>query len=234
MMRIDKYLTATGTCTRSEAAKAIRRGTVTVDGRNVKSPSEQIDPERAEVIFEGTRVIYRRYIYLMMNKPEGVVSATEDGDRTVIDLLPENLRRMNLFPCGRLDKYTVGFILLTNNGPLGHYLLSPKHHVEKKYRFTAEKPLSDDDLAKLAAGVDIGGYTTAPCKVSREGTGYEITLTEGKYHQIKRMVEKVGSKVTFLERVSFGSIELDRSLGRGEWRYLTDEETKLLESWHEF
>lgn len=233
-MRIDKYLTATGTCSRSEAAKAIRRGAVTVDGRAVKSPSEQIDPEMAKVSFAGAEVVYRRYIYIMMNKPEGVVSATEDGDTTVIDLLPEPYRKMNLFPCGRLDKYTVGFVLLTNNGQLGHYLLSPKHHVEKKYRFRAEKPLSDGDLARLEKGVDIGGYTTAPCKVARDGDEYEIVLTEGKYHQIRRMVEKVGSKVTFLERTSFGNIALDRALGRGEWRFLTPEETKLLESWHEF
>lgn len=233
-MRIDKFLTATGTCSRSEAGKAVRRGEVTVDGRTVKSPSEQIDPERVQVCFGGSPVTYRRYIYIMMNKPEGVVSATEDGDTTVIDLLPENYRRMNLFPCGRLDKYTVGFVLLTNNGSLGHYLLSPKHHVEKKYVFKAETPLSDDDLARLEAGVDIGGYTTAPCKLARRGDAYEITLTEGKYHQIRRMVEKVGSRVAFLERISFGNIALDRSLERGEWRLLTAEETALLESWHEF
>lgn len=233
-MRIDKFLTTTGTCTRSEAAKAVRRGGVTVDGRVVKSPSEQIDPEAVEVCFGGLPVTYRRYVYLMMNKPEGVVSATEDGDTTVIDLLPENYRRMNLFPCGRLDKYTVGFVLLTNNGALGHYLLSPKHHVEKKYIFRAEKPLSDDDLAKLEAGIDIGGYTTAPCKLCRVNEGYEITLTEGKYHQIRRMVEKVGSKVIFLERVSFGNIALDPALERGEWRHLTAEEQALLESWHKF
>lgn len=234
MMRIDKFLTATGTCTRSEAGKAVRRGEVTVDGRAVRSPSEQIDPEAVQVCCFGIPVVYKRYIYIMMNKPEGVVSATEDGGRTVIDLLPENYRRMNLFPCGRLDKYTVGFVLLTNNGALGHYLLSPKHHVEKKYRFKAEKPLSDGDIARLEAGIDIGGYTTAPCKLCRTGEEYEITLTEGKYHQIRRMVEKVGSKVVFLERISFGNIALDRALGRGEWRHLNEDEIALLESWHKF
>lgn len=233
-MRIDKFLTATGTCTRSEAAKAVRRGEVTVDGRAVKSPSEQIDPEKVTICFGGQPIEYRKYIYIMMNKPEGVVSSTEDGDTTVIDLLPEKYRRMNLFPCGRLDKYTVGFVLLTNNGPLGHYLLSPKHHVEKKYVFRVEKPLSDDDIARMEAGIDIGGYTTAPCKVERRGDAYEITLTEGKYHQIRRMVEKVGSKVLFLERITFGNIALDRSLERGDWRFLTPDEIGLLESWHEF
>lgn len=233
-MRIDKFLTMMGICSRSEAAKAIRRGEVTVDGQPVKSNSVQIDPERAKVCFGGSEVVYRRYIYIMMNKPEGVVSATEDGDTTVIDLLPEKYRKMNLFPCGRLDKYTVGFVLLTNNGALGHYLLSPKHHVEKKYRFKAEKPLSDEDLARLEAGIDIGGYTTAPCKLKRSGEDYEITLTEGKYHQIRRMVEKVGSKVEFLERFSFGNIRLDPLLERGEWRELTPDEQALLESWHEF
>ncbi len=233
-MRIDKFLTLTGTCSRSEAAKAVKRGEITVDGKIVKSAAEQIDPDRNQISFSGRPIVYHRYVYLMMNKPEGVVCSTEDGDTTVLDLLPEAYRKMKLFPCGRLDKYTVGFVLLTNNGVLGHYLLSPRHHVAKKYRFATDIPLSDESVVQLSEGVDIGGYQTAPCILTRAGKDYEIILTEGKYHQIRRMVEKVGSKVVFLERISFGGIDLDSALERGEWRWLTAEEIKLLESWHEF
>ena len=230
-MRIDKFLTETGTCSRSEAGKAVRRGEVLLNGRAVRSASEQIDPEKDRLTFRGEEIAYRKYTYIILNKPEGVVSATEDGDVTVIDLLPEQLRRLSLFPCGRLDKYTVGFVLLTNDGALAHRLLSPKHHVEKCYRFLSRSPLSDEDMARLEAGVDIGGYFTAPCKLEREGEGYLITLTEGKYHQIKRMLEAVGNKITFLERISFAGIALPAELARGEWRYLTENEEKQLQEW---
>ena len=230
-MRIDKFLTETGTCSRSEAGKAVRRGEVLLNGRAVRSASEQIDPEKDRLTFRGEEIVYRKYTYIILNKPEGVVSATEDGDVTVIDLLPEQLRRLSLFPCGRLDKYTVGFVLLTNDGALAHRLLSPKHHVEKCYRFLSRSPLSDEDMARLEAGVDIGGYFTAPCKLEREGEGYLITLTEGKYHQIKRMLEAVGNKITFLERISFAGIALPAELARGEWRYLTENEEKQLQEW---
>lgn len=230
-MRLDKFLTETGTCTRSEAGKAVRKGLVSVNSIVPKSASEQIDPEKDTVCFGGQPIIYRKYTYILLNKPEGVVSATEDGDVTVLDLLPEQLQKLALFPCGRLDKYTVGFVLLTNNGALAHRLLSPKHHVEKCYRFSARSPLTDEDLRALEAGVDIGGYFTAPCKVERAGEEYLITLTEGKYHQIKRMLEAVGNKVTALERISFAGIALPRELSRGEWRYLTAEEVEILENY---
>lgn len=229
-MRLDKFLTETGTCSRSEAGKAVRRGEILVNGIAPKSASLQIDPEKDRVFVKGEEIVYRKYTYIMLNKPEGVVSATEDGDVTVIDLLPEQLQKLSLFPCGRLDKYTVGFVLLTNNGVLAHKLLSPKHHVEKCYRFTARSPLSDEDLAKLEAGVDIGGYFTAPCKLARKGDEYLITLTEGKYHQIKRMLEAVDNKITYLERISFGGIDLSPELSRGQWRYLTPDEIEKLEN----
>ena len=131
-MRIDKFLTETGTCSRSEAGKAVRRGDVLLNGKAVRSASEQINPEVDQLIFRGEEIVYRKFTYILLNKPEGVVSATEDGDVTVIDLLPEQLQRLSLFPCGRLDKYTVGFVLLTNNGPLSHKLLSPKHHPSRR------------------------------------------------------------------------------------------------------
>jgi len=168
----------------------------------------------------------------MLNKPDGYVSATDDDKYpTVITLLPDELQRIGLFPCGRLDKNTLGLMILTNNGPLSHKLLAPKNHVSKKYRFTVKFPISENDVNALESGVDIGGYVTAPCKVEMIGEkeGY-ITLTEGKYHQIKLMAEAVHNQITYLERVTFGPIALDEGLGRGEWRYLTEDEQKSLEA----
>lgn len=234
-MRLDKFLSETGTATRSESAKAIRRGGVLVDGVVAHSPSMQIDPERAAIDYLGERVIYRKYTYIMLNKPEGVVSATEDGkDQTVLDLLPEKLRRLNLFPCGRLDKNTVGLMLLTDNGELSHRLLAPKSHVAKSYRFLAEGEISDEDKAALEAGVYIaGGYRTKPAKLALdEGRlGGVITIIEGKYHQIKLMLEAVDNKILHLERITFGSLTLDESLARGDWRFLTEREIRELESY---
>ena len=157
---------------------------------------------------------------------------SEDGrDVTVLDLLPADVRTRGMFPCGRLDKNTLGLMLLTNNGPLSHKLLSPKNHVDKKYRFETKFPISETDVAELQSGVDIGGYFTAPCIVEMTGekSGY-ITLTEGKYHQIKLMAEAVHNQITYLERVTFGPIVLDTTLERGEWRYLTPDEQKMLEA----
>ena len=229
-MRLDKFLSITGTCSRKDAARAVRAGAVTVNGGGIKKADINIDPERDTVAFYGNTVIYRKHTYIMMNKPTGVVSATEDGrEKTVIDLLPEELRRLELFPCGRLDKNTEGLMLLTDNGSLAHYLLSPKRHVSKKYRFTSKFPLTDDTKSKLESGVDIGGYMTKPCEVEiLDGGGY-ITLTEGKYHQIKLMLDAVGNKVRELERLTFGPLSLDPALERGEWRYLTPEETEAIE-----
>ena len=166
----------------------------------------------------------------MLNKPEGVVSATEDGrERTVLDLLPSGVRNDRMFPCGRLDKNTLGLMLITDNGELAHKLLAPKSHVSKTYAFRLKFPLSDADIAQLESGVDIGGYVTAPCCVKRtdEREG-KITLTEGKYHQIKLMMAAVHNQVTYLERVTFGPLVLDAALKRGEWRYLSDDEIALL------
>ena len=220
-----------GVASRSEVAKACRAGAVTVNGKIVKRPETRVDEQTDAVIFCGAPVRYRKFVYLLLNKPEGYVSATEDGnDPTVTDLLPEEYRRMGVFPCGRLDKYTAGLMLLTNDGELSHRLLAPKSHVAKRYRFAAERPLSEADLAALEAGVDIGGYITKPCRIAlsdpRNGV---ITITEGKYHQIKRMLETVDNKITELERVAFGPLVLPPDLGRGEWRELTAEEIAALE-----
>ena len=229
-MRLDKMLSECGLASRSETARAVRAGLVTVNGRAAARADVQVDPERDAVVFRGTPVRYRKFVYVMLNKPDGYVSATEDGkDPVVTELLPEEYRKMGVFPCGRLDKHTLGLMLLTNDGPLSHRLLSPKRHVEKSYAFTVKFPLSDADVAALEAGVDIGGYVTHPCRValSDERTGV-ITITEGKYHQIKLMMEAVHNQITALERKTFGPLSLDSALSRGEWRELTAEEIDAL------
>lgn len=231
-MRIDKFLSITGCCSRSDAKRAIRSKNVLINGIAVRSADEKIEPNKDEVIYYGKKIIYREYNYIMMNKPEGVVSATDDGrDTTVIDLLPPDVRNDRMFPCGRLDKNTLGLMLITDNGDLAHELLAPKSHVSKKYRFRAEKPISKDDAIRVESGVTLeDGYVTLPAKIELEedGMGGIITLTEGKYHQIKRMLISLDNKITYLERISFGPLSLDTSLARGEWRYLTEEETEAL------
>lgn len=233
-MRVDKFLTATATATRSEASRAARQGRILINGAPCKSASQQIDAEKDIIQFDGEVVEYRKYIYILLNKPEGYVSATDDNrEKTVLDLLPEKLRSMGLFPCGRLDKNTVGVMLLTNNGDLGHKLLSPRYHVDKTYRYTARDLLSDEDVLQLETGVYIlDGYRTKPAKVKvyPDRDQGEISITEGKYHQIKLMFEAIGNKITGLERIRFGPLTADGSLARGEWRYLTEDEIKALEN----
>ena len=232
-MRLDKFLGITGCCSRTEAKRIIRAGGVLVDGVPAKRAEDRVDPEVDRVIFCGREVTYRRYTYILLNKPAGVVSATEDGrDRTVLDLLPDDVRKSGLFPCGRLDKNTLGLMLITDNGELAHRLLAPKSHVEKQYYFRAKFPISPDDAARFEGGLVLeDGYETKPAKIELEGTGESgvITLVEGKYHQIKRMLEALNNKIVYLERIRFGHLTLDEGMERGEWRYLTDEEIELLE-----
>ena len=230
-MRLDKMISSTGIASRSQISSAVRSGRVTVDGVVARKADMQVDPDAVRVVYCGTPVCYRKFTYIMLNKPEGYVSATEDGRLpTVIELLPEELQKIGLFPCGRLDKNTLGLMLLTNDGDTSHRLLAPKSHVAKTYAFRVKFPLSEADIDALESGVDIGGYITAPCTVvldgEREG---KITLTEGKYHQIKLMMEAVHNQITYLERVSFGPLTLDPSLDRGQWRYLDDREIALLQ-----
>lgn len=235
-MRLDKFLTSTGTCSRSDAKRAVRAGAVTVNGAVPRTSELSVDEYADRVTYCGREIKYRKYTYIMMNKPEGVVSATEDGrDKTVLDLLPPDVRTRGMFPCGRLDKNTLGLILLTDNGELAHRLLAPKTHVEKVYRFRSRFPVSAEDAVRFENGLTLeDGYETKPAKIVLHGNGDEglITLVEGKYHQIKRMLEAIGNKITYLERISFGTLTLDPALERGEWRYLTDAETAELEKVH--
>ena len=229
-MRLDKMLSECGIASRKESAKAARAGQITVNGSPVRSADTKIDPERDLVIFCGRPVQYKQYVYFMLNKPDGYVSATEDGkDPTVVELLPKEAQKIGVFPCGRLDKHTLGLMLLTNNGALSHRLLAPKSHVAKSYGFCVKFPLSAEDVAALEAGVDIGGYITKPCTLRIESPqSGVITLTEGKYHQIKLMMEAVHNQITHLERLTFGPLVLGPALQRGEWRELTEEEIALL------
>ena len=225
-MRLDKMLSECGLLSRKETARAVRAGQITVGGVTAKKADLQVDPERDEVCLCGNPVRYRKFVYVMLNKPDGYVSATEDGrDPVVTELLPDSYRKMNLFPAGRLDKHTLGLMLLTNDGQLAHRLLAPKSHVEKSYAFRVKFPLSEADVAALERGVDIGGYVTHPSRVTLddERSGI-IAITEGKYHQIKLMMEAVHNQITYLERRTFGTLSLDARLARGEWRELTDEE----------
>lgn len=231
-MRIDKFLSVTGKATRTEAKKAIRAKAVAVNGVVATSSDMQIDPIKDVVSFFGETVIYREHIYILMNKPDGVVSATEDGrDRTVIDLLPSDIPKDKLFPCGRLDKNTLGLILITDDGDLAHELLSPRSHVKKSYYFKSAEPVSAEDAKRFEKGLVLAdGYETLPAEIRLMGNGNEgvITLKEGKYHQIKRMFGALDNRIIYLERVSFGPLILDENLKRGEWRYLTEEEIKEL------
>lgn len=228
-MRLDKLLAGCGKCTRKEAGRAVAKGLVTVNGKTVKDKAFDVNEAADEVTFCGEKLFYSRFTYIMLNKPSGVLSATEDKEKTVIDLLPKELQRLGLFPCGRLDKNTEGLLLLTNNGPLSHFLLSPKCHVVKKYFFTLASPLIESDVQRLESGVDIGEYVTAPARVTMvsEKEGY-IEIGEGKYHQIKLMMNAVGNKVEYLKRVEFGALSLDKSLEIGCFRPLSEEEIAAL------
>ncbi len=232
-MRLDKFLVAANVCSRSVAKKQVRAGAVTVNGAAVRSSDMNIDEYADTVCYCGARVLYRKYTYIILNKPAGVVSATEDTrDKTVLDLLPPDVRRTGMFPCGRLDKNTLGLVLLTDNGELGHKLLAPKSHVAKVYRFKSKFPVSEADTKRFEGGLTLeDGYETKPAKMQldEDGTGGLITLVEGKYHQIKRMLEALDNKITYLERISFGPLTLDETLERGEWRYLTESEIEALE-----
>lgn len=230
-MRIDKLLTSMGLASRTESAKAAKQGLIKVNGNIILKSDIKVDPEIDVIEYMGKNVSYKKNIYIMMNKPSGVVSSTDgkDGD-TVISLLPEELQKCGLFPCGRLDKDTVGLLIITNDGATSHYLLSPKRHVSKIYHVKTAFSVTENDIKMLENGVQLDkGDVARPAKVQRIGEReLYITIVEGMYHQIKRMLEAINNKVIFLERVEFGTLPLDTTLDRGEWRYLTQDEIDVL------
>lgn len=228
-MRLDKYLCDIGIGTRSEVKEIIKKNRIRVNDSIIKDPSFHINTNDI-VTLDGTRVMYEEYRYYMLNKPAGVVSATEDKqDKTVIDLLEaENTR--GLFPVGRLDKDTVGLLLITNDGELSHRLLSPKKHVDKCYYVELEHAIEKEDITALCEGVDIGDdELTMPARVEAiTPKSVYLTITEGRYHQVKRMMKAIDNEVVYLKRVSFGSLLLDNSLKEGEYRRLDDDEILML------
>lgn len=234
MLRIDKLLANMGYGTRKEVKKLLKAGVVKVDGMMVKDAKTHVDPKKQIVTVWGEEVEYKPFIYLMMNKPKGVISATEDAvEETVVDLLEEEDRIFDPFPVGRLDKDTEGLLLLTNDGQLAHQLLSPKKHVPKTYEAIIDGEVTEDDVAAFRRGVVLDdGYETKPAElvIIRSGlrSDVQVTITEGKFHQIKRMFQAVGKRVVYLKRIQMGPISLDETLEPGEYRELTDEEIALL------
>ena len=235
MERLDKVLSNLGYGSRKEIKQAIRKGLIEVNGELVKDNGMQVDPENDRIIVNGEEIFYRKYIYLMMNKPDGVVSATFDNrDETVIDLLEVEHQVFNPFPVGRLDKDTVGLLLLTNDGELNHRLISPKWKVDKIYYAKIDKKVTEADVKKFKSGITLDdGYLCKEAKLeileaTDEGSEVMITIQEGKYHQVKRMFEAVGKSVIYLKRVEFGTLKLDEELEEGEYRELTEEEINIL------
>lgn len=232
-MRLDRAAAMAG-LTRSEAKKAVIAGRVTVDGAVVRDPAAQADPCRVQV--DGAAVRSPGEIYIMLNKPAGVITATEDGRLpTVVDLIPPELRRRSPGPVGRLDRDVTGLVLLTSDGQLAHRLISPKWKAEKRYRARCEGRLTEADAKAFAAGIPLSDFTARPAKLEilEAGDGFslaDVTLTEGKFHQVKRMFAAVGHPLAALCRLQIGPLTLDEALAPGEWRMLTDEEIKALKT----
>ena len=231
-MRIDKFLANSGIGTRKEVKELLKKKRIRVNDEVVTEAKTQVDEDNDFVTFDGERIEYKEFLYIMLNKPQDVISATDDErHRTVLDLLEEPLTKVGLFPVGRLDKDTEGLLVLTNDGKMAHELLSPKKHVPKRYYVELKKTLSQEEARILENGVELETFTTKPAKVEfiTEDKVY-IIISEGKYHQVKRMFKCVGNRVLFLKRTGMGNLGLDENLASGEYRELTSEELELLQS----
>ena len=231
MERLDKLLAGTGRWSRKEVKELVRTGRVRVNGVLAGKPEDKHDPDSVFTV-DGEQVFCGKPIYIMMHKPAGVLSATEDArQETVIDLLPEHLQRVGLFPVGRLDKDTEGLLLLTNDGPLSHELLAPKKHVDKTYFVRVDGKLNEDDVQAFFDGMTLeDGYTclSAGLDILDNPSEALVTLREGKYHQIKRMLAARGKPVVYLKRLTMGPLVLDENLDKGQWRELTAKEKQML------
>lgn len=233
-MRLDKFISTTTILSRAEAKKRIKKG-ILINNVLVKSPDYKVDEFNDQVIIDGVRLVYQKFIYIMMNKPKDTVSATKDAiEKTVVDILNEEDRIQKVFPVGRLDKDTEGLMLLTNDGDLAHRLISPKKNVEKKYYVEVNGELKNEHLEVVKKGVILeDGYRCKPARLeildsSESSSKANIYITEGKFHQVKRMMKSLGVTVTYLKRLSIGNLSLDKNLKLGEYRYLTDEELNKL------
>lgn len=235
MIRLDKFLCDKGLGTRSEVKAFVKKGWVVIDGQVIKQPDFKFDENTTTVYFQDKSYTYAKYGYFMLNKPAGVVSATRDKlSDTVLSLLGETGFK-NLFPVGRLDKDTEGLLLISNDGMLAHELLSPKKHVDKIYFVKVDIPLTEEKMKQLESGVDIGDEKpTLPAQIEKvDEHTYKLTIHEGRFHQVKRMMEAVGSHVEYLKRLSMGPLQLDDNLSEGEFRALTDAEIAALKSINE-
>ncbi len=231
-MRLDKFLSNSGYGSRKDIRTMVKQGAITVDGKVATDSGMQVDENASDVRINGDAVSYKKYIYIMLNKPDGYVSATYDKKLPVVtQLLGEYENSFEPYPVGRLDIDTEGLLILTNDGDMCHRLLSPKSHVKKKYYVISDIPPTADDADAFAKGVELDdGYVTLPGELEFSSKADEtyLTIYEGKFHQVKRMFEAVGKKVTYLRRVSMGNLELDSTLAPGEYRELTETEIKLL------
>ena len=231
MERLDKIISATGKKSRREVREMVRQGRVLVDGKPAPAADMKVDPQTAVILLDGEPLGYEKFTYVMLHKPAGVLTATEDRrQETVLDLLPPELRRRALSPVGRLDKDTEGLLLLTNDGQLAHRLLSPKSHVDKVYYARVDGALEPGDIAAYAAGMTLGdGLECLPAGLEiLSPTEALVTLREGKFHQVKRMLAARGKPVLYLKRLSMGRLRLDPALAPGAWRMLTEEERSAL------
>ena len=233
MERLDKLLSSTGHWSRKEVKELVKQGRVSVNGVKANKPEDKCDPAQAEVRVDGKLVDCAPFVYLMLHKPAGLLSATEDKkQKTVIDLLPEHLQRRGLFPVGRLDKDTEGLLVLTDDGAMAHELLSPKKHVDKVYYAEVEGVLDQEDVVALKDGMTLAdGLECLPAglEILEGGSRCHVTLREGKYHQVKRMLAARGKPVQYLKRLSMGGLKLDEGLKKGEWRPLTAAELTALQ-----
>lgn len=234
-MRLDRFLANSGVGTRKEVKEILKKRKIKVNDSIITDGSTHIDENKDAVKYEEKEISYKPFIYIMMNKPDGVISATEDDEhRTVIDLLENKYRTYSVFPIGRLDIDTEGLLILTNDGILTHKLLAPNKHVDKKYYVELKNPMLKSDIEKLENGIELeNGFVTKNAKVAvienTENKVY-ITITEGKYHQVKRMFKAVNNKVLYLKRVQMGNLKLDDKLKVGEYRELTEKEINILKN----
>ena len=234
-MRVDKLLSNVGVASRAELKKYCKQGLISVNGKVINNPGVQVDSESDDIRFNGEKIVYREFVYIMLNKPDGYISATYDKyDPIVLDLIDQSYLVFEPFPVGRLDKDTEGLPVLTNDGQLAHRVLSPKKHVPKTYYAKIQGKVTEEDILAFEKGVILDdGYETMPSQLkilkSDDMSEIELTIHEGKFHQVKRMFESVGKKVVYLKRLSMGKLKLDESLKLGEYRELTEEEVKLIE-----
>jgi 16S rRNA pseudouridine516 synthase len=230
VLRLDRMLSGEGLGTRKEIKQMMGRGAVTVNGKCASRPEIKVNTDEDVVCMQGVQIVYREHIYIMMNKPAGVISASDDPkEPTVIDLLPKELRRPGLFPAGRLDRDTEGLLIITDDGKFAHSILSPKKHVSKQYIAIIDAPVTPDQIEIFENGIIIdGGYACLPAKLEIvEETRVRVTIHEGKYHQIKRMFEALGREVLYLKRTDVGGLSLDKRLALGQSRQLAENELAL-------